>query len=154
MFPPEVHLEATDGVLTRVKPHHAPGLSQLSEGHFVLQVSLPDVARLRIMKVGAASHRVSVIEIAANLEVASVLVEGVIVKTHLTGDNNRHFDIEGDPLGPGDPQPGHLTEDVVLLELLQAVDLQVGFPKKLQSLSVLSAHVDGTSTEYGYNFQR
>ena len=73
-----------------------------------------------------------------------MLIEGIIVEAHLTGDNYRHFDIEGDLLGPGDPQPGHLTEDVVLLELLQTVDLQVGFPEKLQSLRILSAHVDGT----------
>ena len=105
------------------------------------------------MEVGTASHGVSVVEITPHLEVAGVLVEGVIVEAHLTGDDNGHFDIEGDLLGPGDPQPRHLTEDVVLLELLQAVDLQVGFPEKLQSLRILSAHVDGTSGKYGYNLQ-
>ena len=150
VFSPEIHLEATDGVLARVESHHSPGPSQLPEGDFVLEVSLSDVARLGVVEVWAAGHGVSIIEITAHLEVAGVLIEGIIVEAHLTGDNDRHFDIEGDPLGAGDPQAGHLTEDVVLLELLQAVDLQVGFPEELQSLRVLSAHVDGTSRKCGY----
>ena len=51
MFPPEIHLEATDRVLARVEPHHAAGLPQLSEGDFVLQVTLLDVGRLRVVEI-------------------------------------------------------------------------------------------------------
>ena len=47
-------------------------------------------------------------------------------------------------LRSGDPQSRHLAEDVVLLELLEAVDLEVGFPQKFESLSVFGAHVDRT----------
>ena len=85
-----------------------------------------------------------VIEVTADLEEAGVTVEGVVVETHLTGYHNCHFDVKSDSLGAGDPQPRHLTQDVVLLKLLQPVDLQVGFPQQLQRLRVLCAHVDWT----------
>ena len=85
-----------------------------------------------------------VIEVTADLEEAGVTVEGVVVEAHLTGYHDCHFDVKSDSLGAGDPQPGHLTQDVVLLKLLQAVDLQVGFPQQLQRLRVLCAHVDWT----------
>ena len=87
-------------------------------------------------------EHVPVVEVASNLEVAGVLIERIVIETHLTGDHDRHFDVKSDPLGPGDSQARHLAEDVVLLKLLQTVDLKVWFPQKLQGFSIFCAHVD------------
>ena len=61
------------------------------------------------MEVRGTRHGVLVVEVAAHLEVAFVVIKGVVIEAHLARDDNCHLDIKGDTLRPGDPQTCHLT---------------------------------------------
>lgn len=130
VFPLKNNLESTGSVIPRVKPHNPSRLPEFSEPDVVLKIPLLDVGGLWIMEHCAAGHRVLVVEVTANLEVTRVAVKRIVVETHLTRNDNSRFDVEYYPLGPRDPEPRHLTQDVVFLKFLETVNFQIWFPQK------------------------
>ena len=59
-------------------------------------------------------------------------VQGIVVEVHPAGDGDPHTELVGDCLVLVDPHSGHLLEDPLPAEGVQAVDLQLRVPDVLE----------------------
>ena len=64
---------------------------------------------------------------------ASVGVQGIVVKVHPAGDCDPHTQLVGDCLVLVYPHPGHLLQHSLPAKCVQPVDLQLRVPDILQS---------------------
>ena len=74
---------------------------------------------------------------AADLELTGLSVQRIVVEVHPAGDGDPHTQLVGDCLVLVDPHSGHLLEDPLPAEGVQAVDLQLRVPDVLQNLGRL-----------------
>ena len=65
---------------------------------------------------------------AADLELAGLGVQGIVVKVHPAGDGDPHTQLVRDCLVLVNPHPGHLLQDSLPTKRLQTVDLQLWIP--------------------------
>ena len=70
---------------------------------------------------------------AADLELAGLGVQGIVVKVHPAGDGDPHTQLVRDCLVLVYPHPGHLLQHSLPAKCVQPVDLQLRVPDILQS---------------------